>query len=224
MNTYISQMPIHEYIKNKFLTCICEVGDPILSQNIDQKYVVPKAKQRVKKKRKDTWRFFKNHGIVYFGLMCKKEVTHGTWACWLPQSRDHAPNTDQDAPASIQLSWFWSLDTKYVLTSASDTLCWEIIGRFLIRLRYHGLPTYLPGQRTAHGRKHIFGIYILKSAYTCALRCILSFHCSSRPLTRTNFLHWHDDAHTKHELFVDNQSICFKYAENTSISLGMLPE
>ena len=168
-------------------------------------------------------KIFKKPWDRLFRVNVQAEVTHGTWACWLPQSRDHAPNTDQDAPASIQLSWFWNLDTKYVLTSASDTLCWEIIGWSLIRLRFQGLPTYLPGQRTAHGRKHIFGIWILKSAYAFAIRCIISFHCSSRPLTRTNFLHWHDDAHTKHELFIDNESICFKYAENTSISFGILP-
>ena len=36
-------MPIHKYIKNEFLTCTREVGDPILSQNIDLKYEVPKG-------------------------------------------------------------------------------------------------------------------------------------------------------------------------------------
>ena len=35
INAYISPVPIHEYIQNKFLTCTREVGDPILSQNID---------------------------------------------------------------------------------------------------------------------------------------------------------------------------------------------
>ena len=30
-----------------------------------------------------------------------------------------------------------------------------------------------------------------------------TFHRSSRPLTRTIFLNWHDYAHTKHEVFVD---------------------
>ena len=44
-NAYIFLLPIYEYIQNKFLTCTREVGDPILSQNIDLKYVVPKAKQ-----------------------------------------------------------------------------------------------------------------------------------------------------------------------------------
>ena len=39
-------MPIHKYIKNEFLICTREVGDPILSQNIDLKYVVPKTKQK----------------------------------------------------------------------------------------------------------------------------------------------------------------------------------
>ena len=43
-NAYISPLPIHEYIQNKFLTCTREVIDPILSQNIYLKYVVPKAK------------------------------------------------------------------------------------------------------------------------------------------------------------------------------------
>ena len=48
INAYIYPLPIHEYIQNKFLTCSCEVADPILSQNIDQKYVVPNAKQKLK--------------------------------------------------------------------------------------------------------------------------------------------------------------------------------
>ena len=182
-----------------------------------------KAKQK-NKKAKRYLKMLKKPWDCLFRVNVQAEVTHGTWVCWLPQSRSHAPNTDQDAPASIQFSWFQILDTKYVLESASDTLCWEIIGWSVIRLRYQGLPTCLPAQRTAYGRKHIIGIQILKAAYTCALRCILSFRCSSRPLTRTNFLHWHDDAHTKHELFVDNQWICFNYAESTSISFGMLPE
>ena len=32
--------------KIKFLTCTREVGDPILSQRIDLKYALPKAKQQ----------------------------------------------------------------------------------------------------------------------------------------------------------------------------------
>ena len=47
-NAYISPLPIHEIIHNTFLTCTREVGDPILSQNIDLKYVVPKAKHEKK--------------------------------------------------------------------------------------------------------------------------------------------------------------------------------
>ena len=46
INAYISPLPVHEYIQNKFLTCSREVADPILSQNINQKYVVPNAKQK----------------------------------------------------------------------------------------------------------------------------------------------------------------------------------
>ena len=34
-----------------------------------------------------------------------------------------------------------------------------------------------------------------------------TFHHSSRPLTQTSFLNWHDDAQTNHEVFVDIQSI-----------------
>ena len=45
ISDYIYPVPIHEYIQNKFLTCIRKVGDPILSQNIDLEYVVLKAKQ-----------------------------------------------------------------------------------------------------------------------------------------------------------------------------------
>ena len=46
INACISPFPIHEYIQNKFLTCSREVADPILSQNIHLKYVVPNAKQK----------------------------------------------------------------------------------------------------------------------------------------------------------------------------------
>ena len=53
-NSYISPLPIHEYIQNTFLTCTREVGDPILSQNIDLKYVDPKAKQKEKKMQMNT--------------------------------------------------------------------------------------------------------------------------------------------------------------------------
>ena len=48
INACISPFPIHEYIQNKFLTSFREVADPILSQNIDIKYVVPNAKQKLK--------------------------------------------------------------------------------------------------------------------------------------------------------------------------------
>ena len=48
MNVYISSMPIHKYIQNKFLTYSREAADPILSQNIDLKYEVPNAKQKFK--------------------------------------------------------------------------------------------------------------------------------------------------------------------------------
>ena len=44
MNVYISPMPIDGYIQNKFLACSREVTDPILSQNIDLKYVSASAK------------------------------------------------------------------------------------------------------------------------------------------------------------------------------------
>ena len=50
-NAYISQLHIHEYIQI-FLTCAREVGDPILSQNIYLKYVVPKAKLEKKRANK----------------------------------------------------------------------------------------------------------------------------------------------------------------------------
>ena len=53
MNAYKFLVPIHKYIENKFLTCTREVGDPILSQNVDLKYEVPKG-QIGKKKRKQT--------------------------------------------------------------------------------------------------------------------------------------------------------------------------
>ena len=49
INLYISPFTIHNYIQNKFLTRALEVGDPIISQNIYLKYVVPKAKLKKKK-------------------------------------------------------------------------------------------------------------------------------------------------------------------------------
>ena len=49
INVYISSVPIHKYIQNKFLTCSREAADPILSQNIDLKHEVPNAKQKFKK-------------------------------------------------------------------------------------------------------------------------------------------------------------------------------
>ena len=49
---YVPPFTIHNYIQNKFLTCTREVGDPILSQNIDLEYVVPKAKLEKRKCKK----------------------------------------------------------------------------------------------------------------------------------------------------------------------------
>ena len=53
INAYICLVPIHGYIKNKFLTCTREVGDTTLSQNIELKYVVLKVKLRKKKCKKN---------------------------------------------------------------------------------------------------------------------------------------------------------------------------
>ena len=49
INAYICPVPIYGYIKNNFLTSTREVEDPTLSQNIELKYVVPKAKLGKKK-------------------------------------------------------------------------------------------------------------------------------------------------------------------------------
>ena len=49
---YIFPVYVHEYIKNKFLTCTREIGDPTLSKNIDLNYVVPKDKQGKKMAKK----------------------------------------------------------------------------------------------------------------------------------------------------------------------------
>ena len=77
VNSYIYTVHIHEYIQTKFQTCTCEVGDPILLQNIDRKYVVPKAKQE-KKMRRNMYRCFKNYDIICFRLMCtqKSHMAH----------------------------------------------------------------------------------------------------------------------------------------------------
>ena len=50
-----------------------------------------------------------------------------------------------------------------------------------------------------------------------------TFHASSRPLTRTSFLSWHEHAHTKHKVFVDNQFTFGSDANNISMSLSALP-
>ena len=76
-NSYISPLPIHEYIQNKFLTCTGEVGDPILSQNIDLKYVVPKAKQEKKNANKHL-KIFTEQWHQFFGVNVQAESTHGT--------------------------------------------------------------------------------------------------------------------------------------------------
>ena len=39
----------------------------------------------------------------------------------------------------------------------------------------------------------------------------------------TNFLNWHNNAHTKHELFVKCLCIYTNYADNISISFSTLP-
>ena len=69
---YIYAVSIHEYIQNKFLTYICEVGDAFLSHNLDRKYVISKAKQEGEM-RENTRRCFKNYGIILFGLMYKQK-------------------------------------------------------------------------------------------------------------------------------------------------------
>ena len=45
LNAYISALPFHEYIQNLFMTCTGEVGDPVLSQNMEPPYVLPKSEQ-----------------------------------------------------------------------------------------------------------------------------------------------------------------------------------
>ena len=70
-------MPIHKYIKNEFLTCTREVGDPVLSQNIDLTFVVPKAKQRVKKAKRYLKMFSKPWDRLS-PVDVQAEVTHGT--------------------------------------------------------------------------------------------------------------------------------------------------
>ena len=52
IEVYIFLVSIHEYIKNNFLTCTREIGDPTLSKNIDLKYVVHKDKQGKKMAKK----------------------------------------------------------------------------------------------------------------------------------------------------------------------------
>ena len=77
INLYISPLTIHNYIQNKFLTCTREVGDPILSQNIDLKYVVPKAKSG-KKMQKKTLTMFQEVWHHFLRVYVQAEVTHDT--------------------------------------------------------------------------------------------------------------------------------------------------
>ena len=125
INGYIYSVSIHEYIQNKCLTYICEVGDPILSQNLDRKYVVSKDKQGGEM-RENTRRCFKNCAITFFGSMYKQK----------------------------------------------SRMAHEYAGH--------------------HGR------------------------------ARTNFLNWHDNAHTKHNSFVGNEYVCSSFTDNISVSFGTL--
>ena len=63
-------------IQNKVLTCAREVGDPILSQNIDLMYAVPKAKQRVKNAIRYL-KMLKRPWDRLFRVNAQAEVTHG---------------------------------------------------------------------------------------------------------------------------------------------------
>ena len=72
-NAYIYLVPIHGYIKNKFLTCTREVGDPTLSRNIELKYVVFKGQIERIQMQTNSWRWFKRYGILRFGLMCRQK-------------------------------------------------------------------------------------------------------------------------------------------------------
>ena len=72
ISDYIYPVPIHEYIQNIFLTCTREVGDPVLSQNVDLEHAVLKTKQEIKMQTK-TLRSFKDYSFTFFGLMCKKK-------------------------------------------------------------------------------------------------------------------------------------------------------
>ena len=74
---YIFPVCIHEYIKNKFLTCTREIGDPTLSKNIDLNYVVPKDKQG-KKLAKKYLKMLKEQWDYLFLVNLQAEVTHGT--------------------------------------------------------------------------------------------------------------------------------------------------
>ena len=77
INAYNFPGPIHKYIKNKFLTSTREVGDPILSHNIDLKYVVSKTKQKGEKSEK-----LPEYVLKPWDRLCQvnvqAEVTHGT--------------------------------------------------------------------------------------------------------------------------------------------------
>ena len=74
---YLFPVSIHEYIKNKFLTCTREIGDPTLSKNIDLKYVVPKDKQG-KKISENFLKMLKEQWDYLFLVNLQAEVTHGT--------------------------------------------------------------------------------------------------------------------------------------------------
>ena len=75
INLYISPLTIHNYIQNKFLTCTREVGDPILSQNIDLKYVVPKAKSGKKNAKKNLKDVSRSMASFVTGLCASRSHT-----------------------------------------------------------------------------------------------------------------------------------------------------
>ena len=107
INRYIYPVSIHEYVQNKFLTYICEVGDPFLPQNLDRKYVVSKAKddKQEGEMRENTRRIFKKYGIIFFGLMYKqKSRTAHDYAGHHSRARTNFLNWHDNAHTKHELS------------------------------------------------------------------------------------------------------------------------
>ena len=114
INGYIYPVSIHDYIQNKCLTYICEVGDPFLSQNLHRKYVISKAKQGGEM-RENTRRCFKNYCIIFFGSTYKQKSCMAQSMLATAVARGRISWTGTTMPA--QITTYFSEINMYTVAS-----------------------------------------------------------------------------------------------------------